>query len=141
MTRIFLGSSRRAVFITGVFVTLQEICTCKGGARVHGLGGVLYVFGGWVSGAMGGHEHDLPAGLWVCCMPPSRLPRVLCHGRLRAHRVCLLLSCPVLGHTLVERVRGLWPRVREMCVLRRRRGLFSYEYELRGFTAHSENLV
>ena len=51
-----------------------------GGARVHGLGGVLYVFGGWVSGAMGGHEHDLPAGLWVCCMPPSRLPRVLCHG-------------------------------------------------------------
>eukprot|EP00966_Prymnesium_polylepis_P261707 6045692-Prymnesium_polylepis.1 len=29
MTRIFLGSSRRAVFITGVVVTLQEICTCK----------------------------------------------------------------------------------------------------------------
>eukprot|EP00966_Prymnesium_polylepis_P304811 7042433-Prymnesium_polylepis.1 len=29
---------------------------------------------------MGGHEHYLPAGLWACCMPPSRLPQVLCHG-------------------------------------------------------------
>eukprot|EP00966_Prymnesium_polylepis_P241674 5588761-Prymnesium_polylepis.1 len=29
MTRIFLGSSLHAVFITGVFVTLQENCTCK----------------------------------------------------------------------------------------------------------------
>jgi hypothetical protein len=27
---------------------------------------------------------------------------------------------------LVERVRGLWPRVREMCVLRLRRGMYSY---------------
>eukprot|EP00966_Prymnesium_polylepis_P174182 4030190-Prymnesium_polylepis.2 len=30
---------------------------------------------------------------------------------------------PCEFHTSVERVRGLWPRVREMCVLRLRRGM------------------
>eukprot|EP00966_Prymnesium_polylepis_P188270 4363430-Prymnesium_polylepis.2 len=28
---------------------------------------------------------------------------------------------------MVERVRGLWPQVRERCVLRLRRGIYSYE--------------
>eukprot|EP00966_Prymnesium_polylepis_P183735 4258624-Prymnesium_polylepis.1 len=31
------------------------------------------------------------------------------------------------GRTTVERVRCLWPQVREMCVLRLRRGMYSYE--------------
>ena len=39
----------------------------------------------------------------------------------------LLSGVRVGGRTTVERVRGLWSQVREMCVLRFRRGMFSYE--------------
>ena len=43
----------------------------------------------------------------------------------------LLSGVRVGGRTTVERVRGLWPQVREMCVLRFRRGMYSYELRVR----------
>ena len=53
------------------------------------------------------------------------VPRLFC---MLVHT--LLSGVRVGGRTTVERARGLWPQVREMCVLRFRRGMYSF-YELR----------